>query len=245
MMVMATIIGVGLVLFQFSSYARFNEGFMFDSVIKQQLQHMSLELQQDNKRTDVSATTTTEQRLSENGFSFYYPTLRDASHFAKDPWNDVPYLHILETPLIQNQLNLTLLIESRLKLFETFCLPSMKRQTSRDFIWIVRIDTRLSTQRPQWLGRLIALLSNDSRFYLIERDSNPPWRNGESSKQLVQSKVYTGDKRRLEYYISMYQDKHIFETRIDGDDGLHYQYMQYIADESMKILLQNRILHCF
>ena len=178
--------------------------------------------------------------IKETNFSFYYPRVRNdtSTYFANDSWTNVPFLHILETPLIQNQLNLTLLIETRLDLFEAFCLPSIRQQTSRDFIWIVRVDTRLSTEHPQWLQRLVDLLAPDPRFYLIERDSNPPWRNGEATEQLTQSKVYTGNQRRLEYYMSAYAEKHILETRLDGDDGLHYQYLQYIADESMKILHQ-------
>ena len=262
MLALPLLLVLGLVLYQFVSFAQFSEFTILDKIITQQQQQAAALHQQQQQRqynaSDLALTTTlasaasatatttstSNPPLSANGFSFYYPSLREASYFAQEEsylsWNKVPYLHILETPLIQNQLNLTLLIESRLKLFETFCLPTIKGQTSQNFIWIVRVDTRLSTLRPEWIARLIGWLADDPRFFLIERDSNPPWRNGESTKQLVQSKVYTGERRRLEYYMAVYDQKHIFETRIDGDDGLHHAYMQYIADESIKILTQER-----
>eukprot|EP00977_Amphora_coffeiformis_P001453 scaffold294_cov221-Amphora_coffeaeformis.AAC.9 len=198
----------------------------------------------DGRTLDVADATTIDandvKQSQNDGFAFYYPTLHnDTTHFATEPWIDIPFLHILDTPLIQNQLNLTLLIESRLKLFEAFCVPSLRQQTSRHFIWIIRVDTRLSTQRPHWLQRLITLLWDDPRFYLVERDSNPSWRDGQASQQLARSKVYTGDQRRLEYYMAAYEQKHILETNLDGDDGLHYKYMEHIENKTLHILAQD------
>ena len=235
------------VAYQITSVASFYEFLTFDMVLSQQvIQEQTLIPQQlfttSVRERTLAAVTTTQANvpLKNDGFTFYYPTLyNDTSSFANDPWIGVPFLHILETPLIQNQLNLTLLIESRLGLFEAFCYPSIRKQTSRNFIWIIRVDTRLSTERQRWLRRLIDLLQDDPRFYLMERDSNPPWRNGQASQQLSRSKVYTGDQRRLEYYMASYEQKHILETRIDGDDGLHYKYLEHMEDKTLDFLAQD------
>ena len=244
----------GMMVYQSTSLAYFYESDTLDTVIlssaaKQIPQEENIILQQRSLSDDDRSTTTGDsggQSLDgadtapTDDFTFYYPTLHnDSSYFDKDPWRDVPFLHILDTPLIQNQLNLTLLIESRLELFEAFCLPSIRQQTSRDFVWIVRVDTRLSTQRPHWLRRLIGLLQGDPRVYLVELDSNPSWRDGKASRQLARSKVYTGEQRRLEYYMASYEQKHILETNLDGDDGLHYQYMEHIENNTLDILAQD------
>lgn len=89
------------------------------------------------------------------------------------------------------------------------------------------------------MRQLINLLQDVPHFFLIERDSNPPWRNGEASRQLEHTKVYTGNQRLLEYYMAVSNEKHVFETRIDGDDGLHYDFLRHIADQSMRILSQH------
>jgi hypothetical protein len=247
---------VGLTVFRLSTFSSLNENVLLDMMIARQQQstHVSPNTTLSDTinhataagtkvgKADVSSSSSASNSNGNDPtpvdrLSFYYPTLYNSSHFTiRDASKDLPFLHIVDTPIMTNQLNLTELIEARLRLFESFCLPTLQKQISQDFIWLIRVDTRLSTLRPDWLRRMIDWLKDDPRFFLVERDSNPPWRDGKASQQLAQSKVYTGDRERLEYYMAAYEHKHVLETRIDGDDGLHHAYLQYIQDESVKIL---------
>lgn len=50
---------------------------------------------------------------------------------------------------MQGQPNLLALGNSRIELFKNFCLPTMAKQTTTDFLWIILIDPELN---PVLLG---------------------------------------------------------------------------------------------
>jgi hypothetical protein len=52
--------------------------------------------------------------------------------------NDHNVVHIIQTRFQQHQPDLVHLGRARLSLFKSFCLPTVSKQTSRQFLWIIR-----------------------------------------------------------------------------------------------------------
>ena len=78
--------------------------------------------------------------------------------------NDDNVLHVITTRFMQNQPKLIELGTARLRLFETFCLPTMLNQEADNFLWFVMTDPELDREL---LGRLQELLESRPNFYLI------------------------------------------------------------------------------
>jgi hypothetical protein len=47
---------------------------------------------------------------------------------------------------------------------------------------------------------------------------------------LLQSKIYTGNITRLHAAIALREERPVLETRLDADDGLHKNYVQYLQE---------------
>jgi len=51
---------------------------------------------------------------------------------------------------------------------------------------------------------------------------------------LLQSKIYTGNISRLNAAIALRNERPVLETRLDADDGLHENFIEYIQDVALK-----------
>ena len=89
-----------------------------------------------------------------------YEYIKDARRIEKS--NGV--LHVVTSRFMQGQPKLTALANARLKLFETFCLPTMLNQETDAFLWFVMADPELDSELLQ---RLKSLLESRSNFYLV------------------------------------------------------------------------------
>ena len=78
----------------------------------------------------------------------------------------VKVLHLVVTRFQQYQPNLLHLGEARLKLFKTFCLSSMKKQSTQRFIWLILTDPLLHLSLREEIKRLLAPHEN---YFLIPR----------------------------------------------------------------------------
>ena len=54
------------------------------------------------------------------------------------------------------------------------------------------------------------------------------WRDGGEGYDLLQSKIYSGNLTHLYQAMALRHRLPILETRLDADDGLHQQYLQYV-----------------
>lgn len=128
--------------------------------------------------------------------------------------------HIVTSRFMQDQHNLVALSNARLRLFETFCLPTMIHQRATNFVWFLMVDPLL----PQnILLRLQALLQDHDNFYLIRSNAKLP--SLEDTRQAM-----TGNKDALE---SLLLDPHkhlLLETRLDADDGLHMDTLYQVQE---------------
>jgi Putative rhamnosyl transferase len=154
-----------------------------------------------------------------------------------------PLLHIVNTRFMQEQGYLPTLGMARLHLFETFCLPTMVGQSTQDFLWIIKTDPQLDTSVLDRLLNLVRPYSNiyvvaSNRNFLISPDLVGSWRDGAEGRDLLTSKIYSGNLTRLNQAIALRNERPVLETRLDADDGLHQEFLKYIQLVAMHRFLQ-------
>ena len=107
-------------------------------------------------------------------------------------------------------------LEGRFKLFETYCLPSVKAQTCKNFKWLVYFDI----DTPQLFKSRIALYQNDFENY------SPRFIAGmDSFKYSIKDDIARDSGGGL-----------IITTRLDNDDAIHETF---IAKVQFKIQTRN------
>lgn len=151
-----------------------------------------------------------------------------------------PLIHIVNTRFMQEQAGLTTLGMARLHLFWTFCFPTMIGQSTQQFLWIIKTDPLFCSDDNPLFQQLVETVQPYPNIYIVASNNNflisPElkgcWRDGEEGRDLLQSKIYTGNMTRLYQAIALREERPILETRLDADDGLHklyLAYMQYVA----------------
>ena len=164
---------------------------------------------------------------------------------------DPEVIHVVETRFMQQQSDLIELGLARLALFEAFCLPSMLSQTSSNFLWIIRADPKL---HPSIVNRLQELLEGRDNFLLIGSNNNPEGfgRDGTSFTSFLQADskidnvtahVWSGNITLVEeaYKYSSSRSSILLETRLDSDDGLHSQFIEYVQNDAVNNLISEDI----
>ena len=163
---------------------------------------------------------------------------------------DGEIFHIVKTRFMQHQSHLLHLAMARLRLFETFCLPSMvhqqrlsRRGTGSDnynddddkvveFVWMISVDPQL----PQpLLDDLVALLKPYSHFYLsFTTDNIKPGsgRHGIGDRILGAT---PHDVHVLQQNLDRWSDFVVLETQLDADDALHVQYIDTLQQRARQV----------
>lgn len=84
--------------------------------------------------------------------------------------NDWPLVHIVQSRFMQEQGPLETLGMARLKLFLTFCLPSMVQQSSQDFFWIIKADPQFT--KTSVFDLLIRSVRSHDNIYVVASNAN-------------------------------------------------------------------------
>jgi hypothetical protein len=171
--------------------------------------------------------------------------------------DSINIIHIVNTRFMQHQPKLKILAKARLHLFKTFCLPSMRNQSIKNFIWIIKIDPELDESIKNELIGLINNVNDDvnenetnQKIYIIGTNINyipGAWR-GDESKDIMQNldngNVYTGDLHLLRNLAlqSNNENSIILETRLDADDGLNKRYLELIQRDAKQIFYKDNIV---
>jgi len=155
-------------------------------------------------------------------------------------------IHVIQTRFMQGQPDLLELGLARLALFEAFCVPSMLSQTNENFIWIIRTDPHL---HPVILSKMMDLIEGKNNFLLIGSNHNPEGfgrpDNGsfdqflriESNVTDSRGIVWSGNATMLEEaYNKSAGGGILLETRLDGDDGLHRDFIKTLQKDAKKHL---------
>ena len=87
------------------------------------------------------------------------------------PFSSLQVIHTVQTRFMVGQPNQPILARARFMLFETFCFPTMRYQTSQNFYWIVLVDPRL---QEDILNDMQTLLKNMPNAFLV-LTSNTTW----------------------------------------------------------------------
>ncbi len=99
-------------------------------------------------------------------------------------------------------------LERRLREFDTFCLPSVRSQTCKDFRWIVFCDA----QSPEWFKVRMATYSDVLAPLYVSTMTNA------TMGQVLREAGYT-DRRTL------------ITTRIDNDDAISSDFIATVQDQ--------------
>ncbi|KAL7565284.1 hypothetical protein ACA910_014575 [Epithemia clementina (nom. ined.)] len=172
----------------------------------------------------------------------------------------IKFIHLLHSRFMQEQGHLTSLAWARLLLFQVFCLPSIVHQSSQNFLWLIKMDPNLNQDVLRHLIAIVEPFDNiyliaSNHNFLISQDQPGLWRtseirelqsNGDGSSSessdpttsqdsgTIGKRIYTGNRKRLALAMALANDLTVLETRLDADDGLHKDYMQYIQQQVMK-----------
>jgi hypothetical protein len=156
-------------------------------------------------------------------------------------------LHVVTTRFMQAQPHLLDLGAARLKLFETFCLPTMVHQgvDKNSFLWFVMTDPHLDRNL---LDRLKLLLRPYPNFYLVASNAKllTP-QNLTAGVEYASTIILTGN---LDFLFQRMFDIHrplLIETRLDADDGLEsttLQEIQYIARNELPVSTEGWQIIC-
>jgi hypothetical protein len=158
-------------------------------------------------------------------------------------------VHVIQTRFMQHQSHLLELGFGRLKLFETFCLPSMLAQTSQNFIWIIRVDPNLN---EEILGRMKQILKREN-ILLVGSNHNPEGMGRENpdfdhflglerNKPESTGMVFSGNVTLVREAFERSADSSnsvLLETRLDADDALHKMFVEIIQNQAKQYLIRN------
>jgi hypothetical protein len=102
--------------------------------------------------------------------------------------NELPLIHIVNSRFMQSQDVLETLGMARLKLFLSFCLPSMLQQSCQDFFWIIKTDPKFT--KTAVFDMLVESVRSHDNIYIVASNANfltgskreGSWRDGKVSE---------------------------------------------------------------
>lgn len=160
--------------------------------------------------------------------------------------NDFDLVHVVLTRFMQHQPNLVHLGMARLELFQSFCLPTMIRQTTKQFLWIIRADPEL---HPILKNELLRLVRSpevmESNLNVIVVGSNGRIDNGHFRTELANADItsdtiWSGDYGLFVDYHHKAQSKIVLETGLDADDGLALHFLEDVQRNTAQLAIRIR-----
>ncbi len=118
--------------------------------------------------------------------------------------------------------------ESRIKLFKTFCLPTMANQTTDDFLWVILTDPDLDEMLMNQMKQLMAPYPH---FFLVKLVAQEIDLN-----EFDLSLVVSGDVNLLLQAAHMSKSKILMQTRLDADDGLAFGLLEQMQTTTIETL---------
>ena len=147
-------------------------------------------------------------------------------------------LHVVFTRFMQDQPKLIHLARARLLLFEKICLPTMIQQSTQQFIWIIQTDPKLDNDIRHSLKQLLKPYPN---YFLIGSNTQIQGETFRSiGKELLKSPLYTGNVKLLRQAYLNRNNIPLLQTRLDADDGLQFNYLERLQEESTHIFFNNQ-----
>ena len=181
--------------------------------------------------------------------------------------NEPNLIHILETRFMQNQPNLVQLAKARLHLFRTICIPTVLHQTAWGrFFWIIRTDPDLDDEIKKELvtildetgvlekddegkGHSLAYVIGSNENYIVSESTtiSPDHKPFDIHDMLSSAlsnpeSIFAGEAEGLKQLYGEISSQQIENdvliwTRLDADDGLNTQFMQYVQSQTVRYFL--------
>ena len=104
-------------------------------------------------------------------------------------------------------------------------------------LWIIKTDPELPVAILSRLVRLVRssmpnnayVVASNANFRTGEPSPAGGWRDGAELRDLLRSRLYTGNRMLLECTMAALQGEFsVLETRLDANDGLHVQFLEAI-----------------
>ena len=146
--------------------------------------------------------------------------------------NEHGIVHILVTRFNQMQTGLPYLGQARFELFKTFSVPSVKAQSTQDFLWMVFTDPKLD---ETLLQQMLDQLKDFPNAVLIGLNTVPKDFVLEDWIDKI-DKMFLGDKEMIRDYINASKTRILLETRLDADDSLYKDMMRNIQLQTARTL---------
>lgn len=128
-------------------------------------------------------------------------------------------LHIIYTRFMQHQGSLQNLARGRLWLFKTICLPSITKQTEKNFLWVILTDPKLQNHL---LSDLITTVEDLDNVVVV----------GANDLYFGESDVIHGRPGLLTHYEAKSNNRMTIQTILDADDGLAVDYVAKVQARS-------------
>lgn len=146
-------------------------------------------------------------------------------------------VHVVYSRFMQGQPTLLHMGKARMKLFQTFCLPTLRAQTNQNFLWIIRTDPDLhSTLRDE----LVKSLDGMSNVVVVgsnlnqEGNYNGGFRGPDGIDEFVEAPIFYGDLQLIRSYHDKAKTRTLLETNLDTDDGVTLTFIESAQAKTMK-----------
>ncbi|KAL3943719.1 MAG: hypothetical protein SGBAC_002226, partial [Bacillariaceae sp.] len=151
-------------------------------------------------------------------------------------------VHIIHTRFMQYQPDLKMLGMARLKLFESFCLPTMTNQRSQDYLWIIRADPDLDADVKDGLllllkniQNVVVVGSNEIRKGAVDMG----FRSIDAISDITEESLFYGNLELVQAYYEAAKTKTLLETNLDADDGLATNFVKRSQEVIMQLFKVN------
>jgi hypothetical protein len=221
--------------------------------LSQQQQQQQHEWQLDQVGPDYTSFEAPHLRRHSNkrfGLSHVHNHHKNTSTTIPPPPTRI--VHIVYSRFMQHQPNLTNLGLARAELFRAFFLQSLSIQSTDNFLVVIRVDPHL---HPSVRDPLIQMLQEEADFnyLLIGTNENVP--NSHQYPDLLNrlnttkpGGIWSGNWSFARDYLnpppsimpadagSRHTPPLVIESRLDSDDGLHRDYLEYLQRQAMVTL---------
>ena len=110
-------------------------------------------------------------------------------------------------------------MEHRLRLFDRYCLPSVKNQSNKNFTWLVMFDERTPTRFKERIDHYSRDCCMVTLYLNIDRPSTSTFREEccKCAKEYISQKV---DE----------DTRYVVTTRLDNDDAVHPDFIKHVQE---------------
>ena len=168
--------------------------------------------------------------------------MESQTYLTPEDVKDQKLVHVIHTRFMQYQPDLAMLGKARLKLFQTFCLPTLINQRSQEFLWIIRTDPELHTEVKEGLITLVTGIknvvvvgSNEIRKGSMEMG----FRSVDAISDITEESLFYGNLDLVKAYYEAAKTKTLLETNLDADDGLASMFVKRSQEVVMELFKAN------